>query len=392
MHTAVKIAPHYPGACIHVLDASRSVTVVASLLDENNCDDFCEEISEEYEDLRQEHYDGLEEIKYVSLAAARAKAPRLTHAQETCVAPQYLGAKTDTDVDLALVRPYIDWNPFFQVWQLRGKYPNRGYPKIFLDADVGAQAKQTFDDAQRMLDQVLSEGWLQGRSVVSYLPANSSQDDIIVYSDDTRTQELGRFHGLRQQQQKEDGDMAYHCLSDFIAPEGSGIKDYLGGFAVGVFGVEAKVAEFQQDHDDYKSIMLKAVADRLAEALAEYTHERMRKESWGYCKDEQLDATQMHKVLYQGIRPAPGYPSQPDHTEKKLMWDLMGIQGSGIELSETYSMMPAAAVSALCFAHPKAEYFAVGKITKEQVEEYAQRKGMTLDEAEQALSELLAYK
>jgi len=286
MHTAVKIAPQYASPCVHVLDASRSVTVVASLLDENMKRHFMDEIKEEYEDLRNDHYESLDERKYVTLEQARAKKFAIdwagTKQEDLPCKPQYLGTKADKCIDLSLLLPLIDWNPFFQVWQLRGKYPNRGYPRIFQDADVGAQAKSTFADAEKMLAAIVEGKWLEARVAVSYFAAQANGDDIdVFFSDEDRAgAPAATFHGLRQQQQKEDPEQPYDCLSDFIAPKSSGLKDYLGAFACGIFGVEEKVAEFQKDHDDYKSIMVKALADRLAEALAEYTHREMRTKTW----------------------------------------------------------------------------------------------------------------
>lgn len=398
MHTAVKIATQYDNACIHCLDASRSVTVVSALLDARTRDDFVSDIKVEYEEMREEYYESLEDRKMLTLAQARAKSVNIdfdavTNTDGVVVAkPSFIGNRLIDDLTLDKLLPYIDWNPFFQVWQIRGKYPNRGYPKIFNDADVGAQAKQLFDEAQTMLKEIVENKWLTPKAVVSYFPVNSIGDDIVVFNDDSREKVRSTFHGLRQQQAKEDNDSKYYCLSDFIAPKASGKKDYLGAFACGIFGVDEKVAEFQKDMDDFKSIMIKALADRFAEALAEYVHEDMRKNSWGYAKDENLEATNLHKIQYQGIRPAPGYPSQPDHTEKATMWEIMDVEKlSGIQITDSFAMLPAAAVSALCFAHPKAEYFAVGKISKDQVQDYAGRKSMTLEQTEKAVSELLAY-
>jgi len=397
MHTAVKIAPHYPGPCIHVLDASRSVTVVANLLDPESSADYVDEIKAEYEDLRNEYYDSLEERKYATLEAARSKKFAIDWNDKSQIpcAPTYIGNRVLEDYDLSALVPYIDWNPFFQVWQLRGKYPNRGYPKIFNDADVGKQAQDTFNDAQAMLKSIIEEKWLKARAVVSYYPAQSVGDDINVYAsyeDAKEGKPITTFHGLRQQQLKDDPDMPYMCISDFVAPASTGVIDHIGMFACAIFGVDEVVERFREKHDDYSIIMLKALADRLAEAFAEKIHETMRRETWGYSKDEALAATELHQIKYQGIRPAPGYPSQPDHTEKLTMWKLMDVERlSGISLTSSYAMMPAAAVSALCFAHPKSSYFAVGKIQLDQVKDYAARKKMTLAEAEKAVAELLAY-
>ncbi len=288
MHTAVKIAPQYHHPCIHVLDASRSVTVVASLLDKSGYSDYFEDIKDEYEALRHEHYESLEERRFATMAQARARNFKIDWADSDGKpvvprAPVYIGNQTLDDVKLEDLIPLIDWNPFFQVWQLRGKYPNRGYPKIFNDADVGKQAEETFKDAQDMLNQIVQNGWLQPRAVVSYYPANAVGDDIHLYAseaDRDTMKTLKIFHGLRQQQLKDDLDSPYNCLSDFIAPIGSGVKDFIGAFACAIFGVDARVEQYEKEMDSYKSIMVKAIADRLAEALAEYTHLKMRTESW----------------------------------------------------------------------------------------------------------------
>jgi len=250
------------------------------------------------------------------------------------------------------------------VWQLRGKYPNRNYPKLFNDPDVGAEAKKVFQEGQALLQRIIDEKLLHASGVLGFFPANSVGDDIVVYTDESRTTVKTTFFGLRQQVEKDSQDQTYLCISDFIAPASSGVKDYIGMFAVASgFGCDQLAAKFEAAHDDYNSIMTKALADRLAEAFAEVLHEEIRKTYWGYAKDENLNATSLHKIQYQGIRPAFGYPSQPDHTEKPTMWDLLNVkEATGISLTESFAMMPAASVSALVFAHPESKYFAVGKI------------------------------
>ncbi|KAI9179054.1 hypothetical protein H9P43_005716 [Blastocladiella emersonii ATCC 22665] len=391
MHTAVKIAPRYRHPVVHVLDASKSVVVVSSLLDEKLRDDFIDSIDEEYEELREDHYDSLKDKQYAPLATARAQAFRIDwFANPPPPRPHVLCVKVDPDYDLDQVLGKIDWNPFFQTWQLRGRYPNRGFPKIFNDEHVGAEAKRLYDEAQAMLRDVVGNRKLRAEAVYGFWPANSVGDDIHVYADETRSEVVATFHGLRQQAIKEaDTTM---CLSDFVAPRDSGIADYIGAFAVGVFGAEALCAAHEAELDDFGSIMVKAIADRLAEAVAEDLHARVRTDHWGYVPDEHLSTEEMLAVKYQGIRPAPGYPSQPDHTEKITMWKLMGVaEKSGIELTESLAMTPASAVSGLYFAHPKASYFAVGKIAKDQVVDYAARKAMPVEEIEKWLTPILNY-
>ncbi|XP_053541078.1 methionine synthase isoform X2 [Ictalurus punctatus] len=396
-HTAVKIAPRYTAPVIHVLDASRSVVVCSRLLDEGVYEDFFEELTEEYKDIRQDHYDSLKDRRYLSLAQARDKGQHIDWlSQPEPDQPRFLGTRVFDAYDLRRLVDYIDWKPFFDVWQLRGKYPNRGYPKIFKDKTVGEHARRVFDEAQRLLNRLIDSKGLQGRGIVGFWRAQSHGDDILVYTDDatpTLSNHTATFYGLRQQAEKDSAcSDPYFCLADFVAPLESGVKDYVGLFAVGVFGAEKLSQEFVQQGDDYNSIMVKALADRLAEAFAEELHARVRKEFWAYSKEEDLEASDLHKVRYSGIRPAPGYPSQPDHTEKRTMWTLAQIQEkTGISLTESLAMSPAAAVSGLYFANPKSTYFAVGKITKEQAEDYARRKEIPVTEAEKWLAPNLAY-
>ena len=407
MHTAVKISPQFSSIdhpVIHVLDASRSVVVVSNLLDANKSrrEDYVQDILDTYAEMREEHYAGLEERKYLTLEKARERALRVdwyAKAEQSPIkgsvpwVPKQMGV-TPVTVPIANLIPYIDWNPFFQTWELRGKYPNRGYPKIFDDATVGAEAKRLFDDAQLMLQQIINENWLEAKGVVGIFPANSVGDDIEIYDpsqDTNRDKPIETYCTLRQQAEKETDD-PFLALSDFVAPKSSGIRDYVGSFAVSIFGAEKYVEKFVAEHDDFKKILLQALADRLAEAYAEYLHAQMRREIWGYAPNESLDTAELLKVKYSGIRPAPGYPSQPDHTEKQTMWRLMKVkEHTGIDLTESLAMWPASSVSALVFASPESQYFAIGKITKDQIVDYAQRKKMTVEQTEKWLSPNLAY-
>ncbi|XP_073247653.1 methionine synthase-like isoform X1 [Porites lutea] len=394
-HTAVKIAPRYSEPTVHVLDASKSVVVCSALIDQNSKEDFVDEVKEEYEEIRDEHYDSLKDRKYLSLEKSRLKKANLDWIDFKSVRPSFLGSKVIDDCEISELLPYIDWKPFFDVWQLRGKYPNRGYPKIFQDKTVGSEAKKLFDDAESMLEKITKTKSLWPVGVVAFYPANSVGDDIHVFEDDDARKESPRavFYGLRQQAEKEPGvEDPYYCLSDFVAPLDTNVKDYIGCFAVSVMGAEEMAKKFDEEMDDYSVIMVKALADRLAEAFAEQLHERVRKDLWGYCSDELLDAKDMHRIKYQGIRPAPGYPSQPDHTEKLTMWELMNCEKlTGIKLTESLAMDPAASVSAVFFAHPKAVYFSVGKICEDQVKDYAKRKEMPVEEIERWLSPILSY-
>ncbi|XP_028287137.1 methionine synthase [Parambassis ranga] len=397
-HTAVKIAPQYSCPVIHVLDASRSVVVCSQLLDETMREEYFEDLREEYDEIRQEHYDSLKDRRYLTLSHAREKALHIDWLSlPTPVHPQFLGTRVFEWYDLNRLLDFIDWKPFFDVWQLRGKYPNRGYPKIFNDKTVGIEARRVFDDAQRLLHNMIDSCNLKGRGLVGFWRAQSDGDDIHVYEDDVTvcrgTKPIATFYGLRQQAEKGSSSSdPYLCVSDFVAPIDSGVSDYIGVFAVSVFGAEELSQQFQAQGDDYSSIMVKALADRLAEAFAEELHARVRKELWGYSADEALEAADLHRIRYQGIRPAAGYPSQPDHTEKTTMWSLAGIQEkTGISLTESMAMAPAASVSGLYFSNPQASYFAVGKITKEQVEDYARRKEMSVEAVERWLAPVLGY-
>lgn len=393
MHTAVKIAPNYSNPVIYVLDASRTVPVVASLLNDNLRDDFVEDIREEYNEMREEYYEGLEDRKLLSLSNARDKKMEIDWVKNPpAPKPTFLGEKVYDDYPLEKLVEHIDWNPFFQVFSLRGRYPNRGFPKIFDDEHVGEEAKLLYKDGREMLQMIIDKKLLTARGIVGFYPAHSNGDDIEIYTDESCETVAGVYYGLRQQVEK-DTEEPYYCLSDFVSPKSSGIPDYLGMFAVSTgFGCEKLVEEYEADGDDYKSIMVKAIADRLAEAFAEALHEEVRKKDWGYASDERLSAADLFAVRYQGIRPAPGYPSQPDHTEKKTMWDISKIgEKTGIVLTESLAMDPPSSVSGLYFGHPQSKYFAVGKIDKEQILDYSQRKNMPVADVEKWLGTILAY-
>ena len=396
IHTAVKIAPQYSFPAIHVVDASRAVGVVGSLLDktEERRNEYIEEVNDLYDEIREDHYASALDQHYVTLDQARhAKFAIDFAAQPAPVKPSFLGTKVIT-YELEELVPYIDWNPFFQTWNIHGKYPNRHYPKVFNDPDVGKQAKELFDEAQALMQEIIKDKLFQARGIVGFYPANTSVDDIELYSDEGRTTVVGTMYGLRQQNHRPDsGDHRFTCLSDFVAPKGSGIADYIGMFAVSAgFGVEELAKKFEAKNDDYNSIMAKALADRFAEAAAEKLHHDVRTKLWGYSPEESLSETDLLKVKYQGIRPAAGYPSQPDHTEKSTMWQVMDIFAqTQIELTDSLMMFPAASVSGLYFANPKSHYFGVGKITKEQVEDYARRKNMDIATVERWLRNLLSY-
>lgn len=378
-HTAVKIEENYSGTTVYVPDASRAVGVAGNLLSPENKAAFGEKLRTEYAEVRERHKGRKAKTKQHNLESARAN--KFVWQNHTPVPPKKLGIEVIDRFPLETLVWYIDWTPFFQTWELAGKYP-----AILDDKLVGKHARELFEDAQAMLKKIISEQWLEARAVIGFFPANSDGDDIILYTDESRTERLEILHHLRQQNIKAPGRPNY-CLSDFVAPKDSEQKDYIGGFAVTAgIGIEKKLAEFEKDHDDYNSIMLKALADRLAEAFAEYMHRDVRKNHWGYIGDEELSNEELIKENYKGIRPAPGYPACPDHTEKAKLFALLDVQANTtIELTDSFAMYPTAAVSGWYFAHPEAQYFNVGKITTEQLEDYAKRKGLSVDEAERWL-------
>lgn len=386
IHAAVKVAPNYSGAAIHVLDASRSVTVCSNLMNRDTRDAYIQSIKDEYEKAREAHANKKSDKRYVTLEEARAQKFQIDLSQ-VAPKPAFTGTKVFSAYPLADLVPYIDWTPFFHTWELRGSYP-----KIFDDKFVGVEAKKLFDDAQVLLNKIVKENLLQANGVIGFWPANTVGDDIELYTDETRTQVLSRIHTLRQQSEKPKGE-PYYALSDFIAPKESGVADYFGGFAVTTgIGCDELVAEFEKDHDDYNSIMAKALADRLAEAFAEKMHELVRKEYWGYAQGEHLTVEELVKEEYDGIRPAPGYPACPEHTEKTTLFDLLKAeQNAHMHLTESLAMMPAASVSGFYFAHKQSRYFGLNKISKDQIEDYAKRKNMSVETVERWLGPNLNY-
>ena len=378
-HTAIKIAPHYQQPVVYVPDASRAVGVVTALLSEGQRDGYVAEVAADYAKLREQHANKKGQT-LVALAAARENAFRPTYAP---VKPRQLGVQVLAEFDLATLAQYIDWSPFFQTWDLAGSYP-----RILDDAVVGEAARNVFKDAQTMLKRVIAEKWLTASGVFGLFPANSRGDDIEFYADEVRAAPLITWHNLRQQHERPAGK-PNHCLADFVAPRGT--PDYAGAFVVTAgIGIEKKLAEFEAQHDDYHAIMLKALADRLAEAFAEYLHARVRRESWGYATDESLDTAALVAEKYLGIRPAPGYPACPDHTEKGALFELLGAaEKIGVTLTESYAMLPTAAVSGFYLAHPQAQYFAVTKIGEDQLADVARRKGMAFDQTRRWLAPVL---
>jgi len=386
-HTAVKIEPQYDEPVVYVSNASRAVSVVSNLLSKEHKAKFFASTQEEYERVRVRHYKKGPRSSLISLEAARANATKINFDDYAPTKPNKLGVTVLDNIDLNEVRKYIDWTPFFMTWQMSGKYP-----LILKHEVIGVEATSLFNDANAMLDDVINNNKICARAVFGLFPANANQDDIQLYTDESRSENLMRLHQLRQQSKKPAGQFN-RCLADYIAPVDSGIEDYVGAFAVSAgFGVEDLVKVFDADHDAYNSILLKAVADRLAEASAEYLHEKVRKEYWGFAPDENLDNDALIRESYQGIRPAPGYPACPEHTEKGLIWDLLNVKENiDMDLTSSYAMWPGAAVSGMYFSHPESKYFAVAKLAKDQVIDYAARKGMTLEQAERWLSANLDY-
>ncbi|MDA0188835.1 MAG: methionine synthase [Proteobacteria bacterium] len=378
-HTAIKIAPNYQSPVVYVPDASRAVGVVTKLLSIDHAEGFKAEVAADYEKVRAQHANK-KGVTLVSLDAARANALPFSG---TPVQPKKTGVTVLKDIDLATLAEYIDWGPFFQTWDLAG-----AYPKILDDEKVGEAARSVFKDGRAMLKQLIAEKWISANAVFGLWPANRVGDDVELYTDDSRSTVLATTHHLRQQHERPSGKPHY-CLADFVAPKGT--PDWTGAFAVTAgLGIEKKLAEFEATHDDYHAIMLKSLADRLAEACAEWLHARVRKEYWGYAADETLTNEQLIREEYKGIRPAPGYPACPDHTEKGTIFALLDApKNAGMTLTESYAMTPAAAVSGWYFAHPEAQYFAVSKIGRDQLEDWARRKGMPVDAAARWLAPIL---
>ncbi len=388
IHTAVKIHPKYTsGQAVHVDDASRAVGVVSNLLSDENKQDYIASIQADYAKVAQKHQESELKKQRISLVEARKNAFKIDWSEYDAPKPSFTGVKVFNEWDLADLAACIDWTPFFQSWELKGRFP-----AILDDKKQGEAARALWADAQVMLKQIIAEKWFKPKAVIGFWPANSSGDDIILYDDEGRKSQLNVMHGLRQQIAKRKG-MANICISDFIAPKETGIKDYLGGFVVTAGAQEEEIAKaFAKDNDDYRSIMVKALADRFAESFAERMHQKVRKEFWGYASDENIPDDELLLEKYRGIRPAPGYPCQPDHTEKTAIFDLLDAKNQiDVELTDSFAMWPGSSVSGLYLAHPEAYYFGVAKIERDQVKDYAMRKNMSQEEIERWLAPILNY-
>ncbi|HEX6710476.1 MAG TPA: methionine synthase [Rubrobacter sp.] len=387
-HTAVKIAPGYEQPVIHVKDASRAVGVVQNLVSEGRKADYAEQIAADYEQVRKKHAGRRSKTRLTTLQRARANHMKIDWEGYTPPKPNVLGVRTFEDYALEEIRPYIDWTPFFHSWQLKGSHP-----KIFDDPEKGKEARKLFADAQELLDRIIAEKWLTARAVFGLFPASALPNDSIeVYTDESREEVLTNLHFLRQQKQKPPG-RPNHSLADFVAPRSTDLEDHIGLFAVTAgLGADEVARRFEEDNDDYNAIMVKTLADRLAEAFAELLHSRIRREFWGYASDEKLGSEALIREEYRGIRPAPGYPACPEHTEKRTLWSLLAVEeNAGITLTESCAMSPGAAVSGYYFSHPDSRYFGVSDIGRDQAQDYADRKGWSLEEAERWLAPNLAY-
>ncbi len=387
-HTAVKIAPGYEHPTIHVKDASRAVGVAQNLVSEKKRESYAKEIEAEHEKLREKHAGKQSRAKITPIEKARENRAPIQWEGYEPPKPSFTGVKALEDYPLEELREYIDWTPFFHSWQMKGSYP-----KIFDDPEKGEEARKLFDDAQALLDRIIAEKWLKTRAVIGLFPANALPNDSVeVYADESREEVLETFHFLRHQKERSEGRYN-RSLSDYVAPKETGIEDHIGFFAVTTgIGAEECANSFREDNDDYSAIMVQALSDRLAEAFAEMMHEKVRKEFWGYAPDEDLSSKDLIKEEYTGIRPAPGYPACPEHTEKRTIWELLDVEeNAGISLTESCAMNPPSAVSGYYFSHPDSEYFGVAEIGQDQVEDYAGRKGMTLAEAEKWLAPNLSY-
>jgi 5-methyltetrahydrofolate--homocysteine methyltransferase len=388
VHTAVKIAPHYDSPVVYVPDASRSVSVVSSLLSDEKAS-YAEEVRLRYQQIRGKHEDKRKQIRFHSLTQARKNRVRIEWEGYSPPVPQFQGIKALNHYPLKELIPYIDWSPFFKVWELPGRFP-----QILEDKKVGEEARQLLQNAERLLQRIVDEELLEAGAVLGLFPANSvGEDDIEVYGDESRSEVLITLRNLRQQIQQQPG-RPNSCLGDFIAPRETGVKDYIGAFVLtGGAGIQEAVTAFEKDQDIYQSILIKALADRLAEAFAERLHQRVRKEFWGYASDENLENQELIQEGYQGIRPAPGYPACPDHSLKAELFELLGGQEHlPVCLTESFAMLPAASVCGFYFSHPESRYFGVGKIDRDQVKDYARRRGIEVEKAEEWLSPNLGYK
>jgi 5-methyltetrahydrofolate--homocysteine methyltransferase len=385
-HTAVKVDGKYDGPVVWVKDASRSVPTLAALLSDSLRPKLMADIKEDYDSLRARHATK-HDRPMVSLERARENRTPVDWSDYQPPVPKVPGIQVLVDYDLAELRDYIDWQPFFNAWELKGKFPD-----ILHSPATGETARSLYEDAQAMLDRMIAEQWVTANAVLGLFPANAVGDDIELYTDESRSEVLTTMRNLRQQGDHREG-VPNRSLGDYVAPRETGLADYVGAFAVTAgLGADAKIREFKEQLDDYSAIMLEALADRLAEAFAERLHQRVRTEFWGHVAEEDLDNAALIAEKYQGIRPAPGYPACPEHTEKQRLWDLLGVHSAtGIQLTDSMAMWPGAAVSGWYFSHPQAQYFVVGRIGRDQVADYAERKGWTLAEAERWLSPNLGY-
>ena len=386
VHTAVKIEEHYKKAqTVHVLDASRAVTVASNLLGKNK-DEYIQNIKEEYEKVRIGYANRKSAKTLITYEAAKQNKEKINWKQYKPTTPSFIGNKYFDNYPISEIIPYIDWTPFFITWEMKGKFP-----AILDDQTVGTEATKLYNDAKKLLERIVHKNWLTANAVIGLYPANTIDDDIEIYKDDNRKDVLTTIHTLRQQSKKAEGQPNL-SLSDFIAPKNTGVKDYIGGFVVTAgLGIEKHVKQFEADHDDYNAILLKALADRLAEAFTELLHEKVRKELWGYEQSENLNNKDLINEKYNGIRPAPGYPACPDHTEKISLFSLLDAEKTGVQLTENLAMYPAASVSGIYIAHPDSKYFGLGNIEKDQVENYAQRKEESIEYVEKWLSPNLNY-
>ncbi|MDZ7691343.1 MAG: vitamin B12 dependent-methionine synthase activation domain-containing protein [Balneolaceae bacterium] len=387
LHTAVKIEPMYNNPVVHVLDASRSVSVTGNLVSKTLRDGFLNEIKQEYQQLREQHEGRSNRRNYLSLEKARRNRTNISWESTPIVKPKKPGIHLFEDYPLSELRNYIDWGPFFITWQMPGRFP-----AILKDDKYGEEAQKLYDDARLLLDKIVKEQLFTAHGVIGLFPANSVGDDIEVYTGESRNNIRTVLHTLRQQAEKRRGQ-PNKALADYVAPKSSGRDDYVGGFAVTAgHGTQKLAQKFEDEHDDYHAIMTKALADRLAEAFAELLHEKVRKEYWGYAPEENFTNEELIREKYTGIRPAAGYPAQPDHTEKDIIFDLLNVQeNTGIELTESYAMTPPSSVSGLYFAHPKSTYFNVGDLKKDQIKDHAERKGMSVETVERWLQSNLEY-
>ncbi|MFK7747604.1 MAG: vitamin B12 dependent-methionine synthase activation domain-containing protein, partial [Kordia sp.] len=382
-HTAVKIDPEYKNAVVHVNDASRAVTVVGDLLNKKNSKKYRDKLKQDYDEFREKFLKRKKAKSYISLAAARQKKYKIDWETSTIVKPKELGIQKLTQLSLKELVPYIDWSPFFRSWDLHGRFP-----AILTDDVVGEQATQLYADAQEMIAEIIAKQSLKAKAIFGLFEANTIHDDDI--SIQKKGKEIGVFRTLRQQQDKR-AEVPNIALADFVAPKESGKQDYMGAFCTAIFGADELANSYKEQQDDYNAIMAQAIADRFAEAFAEYLHKQVRTKHWGYGVDENLTNEELIKETYKGIRPAPGYPACPDHLEKETIWELLDVEKViGVSLTESLAMWPAAAVSGYYFGNAEAKYFGLGKIKNDQVEDFAKRKGITLEKAQKWLHPTLA--